>query len=120
MRNVQIIENPYVKSLLSELRKATTGRERFRIISEKLFDVLVAAAIEESDMKAGKVKTPVGVGVSHSMVKDFVAISVLRSGIATIPSVLKALPEVRIGFAGVVRNEATAKPSEYYTLMCMS
>ena len=117
MKKVQIVESPYIRCLLSELRESATEREKFRMISDKLFDVLVEAAIEESDTKAGTARTPVGVAVSHRVEKDFVVISVLRSGIAMIPSALKILPHARIGFAGVVRDEVTAKPSEYYWKM---
>lgn len=117
MKRVRIVERPYARSLLSELRKSTTKREKFRTISGKLFDMLIEDAIEEGDMRIGKVRTPVGVAVSQKVAKDFVVISILRSGIAMIPSVMKVLPHARIGFAGVVRDEVTAKPSEYYWKM---
>jgi uracil phosphoribosyltransferase len=43
-----------------------------------------------------------------------VAIPVLRAGLGLLDAVLELIPSVKVGFAGVARNEETAEPVEYY------
>ena len=42
------------------------------------------------------------------------AIAVLRAGLGLLDAVIDLIPYVKVGFAGVQRNEETAEPIEYY------
>jgi uracil phosphoribosyltransferase len=42
---------------------------------------------------------------------------VLRAGLGMLDAVLDLIPQVKVGFAGVQRDEATAQPMEYYAKM---
>jgi uracil phosphoribosyltransferase len=48
---------------------------------------------------------------------DIVAVAVLRAGLGMLDAVLELLPQVKVGFAGVQRDEETALPMEYYAKM---
>ena len=43
-----------------------------------------------------------------------VAIAVLRSGLGMLDAVIDLIPGVKVGFAGLQRDEETALPMEYY------
>jgi len=47
-------------------------------------------------------------------VENVVAVPVLRAGLGLLDAVLEMIPDVKVGFAGVARDEKTAQPQEYY------
>jgi uracil phosphoribosyltransferase len=47
-------------------------------------------------------------------VENVVAVPVLRAGLGLLDAVLEMIPDVKVGFAGVARDEETAQPQEYY------
>jgi uracil phosphoribosyltransferase len=47
-------------------------------------------------------------------VHDVVAVAVLRAGLGMLDAVLDMIPDCKVGFAGVQRDEETALPHEYY------
>ncbi len=46
---------------------------------------------------------------------NVVAVPVLRAGLGMLNAVLDTIPNVKVGFAGVARDEETALPQEYYS-----
>ena len=48
-------------------------------------------------------------------IDDVVAVPVLRAGLGMLDAVLDMIPNVKVGFAGVARDEETTLPQEYYS-----
>ncbi|HEX2367624.1 MAG TPA: uracil phosphoribosyltransferase, partial [Acidimicrobiia bacterium] len=61
------------------------------------------------------IETPLEPTTGHRLGKDLVAVAVLRAGLGLLEAVLDLLPGVKVGYAGVQRDEETALPLEYYT-----
>ena len=54
-----------------------------------------------------------GVTTGHTLA-DVVAVAVLRAGLGMLDAVVDLMPNVKVGFAGLQRDEETAEPIEYY------
>jgi uracil phosphoribosyltransferase len=59
--------------------------------------------------------SPMGQTTRYRLNRQLVAVAVLRAGLGLLDAVIDLLPNVKVGYAGVQRDEKTALPQEYYT-----
>jgi len=111
--NLAVIDHPLTRHYLSVLRDETTESEAFRAAARRLTYTLVLEATSRLPVKEIEVRTPMETTTGHAL-GEVVAVAVLRAGLGMLDAVLDLIPEVRVGFAGVQRNEETAAPEEYY------
>ncbi len=114
MKNVRILESFFAQEALSHLRDRNTNTQNFRFYSDRLSQLLIESAIQDSDMQTVKIVTPISQTTGVKITEDFVIVPILRSGVAMLPAALHLLPKAKVGFAGIYRDERTALPHEYY------
>lgn len=105
MNQLSIIQNPVIDKSLLKLRDKDLEMRAFRNHA----DILISELMEQSikfELKNTK-KTS----------SDFCIVVILRSAVAMLVPAIRFLPDARVGFAGVKRDERTAIPSEYYWKM---
>lgn len=112
---ITILDHPLAADLLTILRDRETEPPEFRQIAERLGYLLVAEALSDMAMDDVDIETPLERTTGTKLHRPVVAVAVLRAGLGLLHSVLTLVPDAAIGFAGVQRNEETAKPMEYYT-----
>ena len=110
-----VVEHPLARHYLSILRRADTGSELFRETTRRLAYTLVMEATSDLPVEEISIETPLEQAAGHRLGKDLVAVAVLRAGLGLLQAVLDLLPGVKVGYAGVQRDEETALPLEYYT-----
>jgi len=116
--NVHIIKHPLIIDSLGHLRDQQTEIASFRRHSDQLCLLLFAEAIYGLDMIDKEIITPLEIQTTIQQLKDEVIIvPVLRSGLAMLFGAMHLLPKSKIGFAGLERDEETAKAHEYYWKM---
>jgi len=111
--NLTTLEHPLAKHYLSVLRDRDTEPEEFRNAARRLCYALVMEATRDLPLKESPIQTPLEETVGYTASK-VVAIAVLRAGLGLLDAVIDLIPHVKVGFAGVQRNEETAEPIEYY------
>lgn len=111
----KIVDHPLAADLLTVLRDRHTEPPEFRQITERLGYLLVAEALADMATDEVEVETPLEHTAGIRLQRPVVAVAVLRAGLGLLNSVLKLVPDTKIGFAGVYRDEETAQPIEYYT-----
>lgn len=111
--SLQVLDHPLAKHYLSVLRDRSTEPEEFRNAARRLTYSLVMEATRDLPLESATITTPLEQteGFHTSRV---VAIAVLRAGLGLLDAVVDLIPSVKVGFAGVQRNEETAEPVEYY------
>ena len=114
--NLTVIDHPLTRHYLTILRDESTGPAQFRGATRSLTHTLVLEATKRLPLTDVKVTTPMEATTGHR-VDDVVAIAVLRAGLGMLQAVLDMIPDCKVGFAGVQRDEATATPMEYYAKM---
>lgn len=112
---ITILDHPLAADLLTVLRSQDTDPPRFRQTAERLGYLLVAEATSDLPTMDIDITTPLEATTGTRLRGPLVAVAVLRAGLGLLHSVLTLIPDAAIGFAGVQRNEETAKPMEYYT-----
>lgn len=110
-----VVEHPLARHYLTILRDAATASERFRETTRRLAYTLLMEATANMPLREVQVTTPLEATAGYEVEGDIVAIAVLRAGLGLLDAVIDLLPDVKVGYAGVQRNEETAMPQEYYT-----
>lgn len=111
--NLRTLDHPLALHYLTVLRDRDTEPEEFRNAARRLCYALVMEATRDLPMRESEITTPLEETTGHEASK-VVAIAVLRAGLGLLDAVVDLIPHVKVGFAGVQRNEETAEPIEYY------
>lgn len=111
--NLTVIDHPLTRHYLTVLRDKKTDPQQFRAAARGLTYTLVFEATRRLPLHQFDVETPMETTAGFR-VENVVAVPVLRAGLGLLDAVLEMIPDVKVGFAGVARDEATAMPQEYY------
>lgn len=111
--NLTVIDHPLTRHYLSVLRDENTPSHAFRTAARGLTSTLVLEATKRIPLDTYEVQTPLERTTGYR-IGSVVAVAVLRAGLGMLDVVLDMIPDVKVGFAGVQRDEETALPQEYY------
>ena len=114
MKNVTVVDHPFVTDSLGHLRDKNTGLQKFRHHSDKLCQILFYEALRSLDQKQVEVETPLETTKVEQLSDEVVVVPVLRAGLAMMFGAMKFLPKSKFGFVGLERDEGTAVAKEYY------
>jgi uracil phosphoribosyltransferase len=110
---VHVVDHPLTRAWLSILRDQATDNTAFRSALARLSQMLVYEAFADVPVDEIDVQTPVAVAPGARVSTPPMFVPVLRAGLGMLESALAVLPDARIGFVGVGRDEETAQPVEY-------
>ena len=111
---VTVVDHPLAGHLLLALRDERTPPNVFRALTKRLTTVLVLEGTKTLPTKPKTVRTPLEAAEGRSLEGPIAAVPVLRAGLGMLDAVVELFPEVRVGYLGLERDEATFQPSEYY------
>src|SRR3954454_20421173 len=111
---VTVLDHPVVAAKLTTLRDVTTPTPVFRRLVDDLVTLLTYEATRDVPVESVRVQTPLTTttGVRLTFPPPLV-VPVLRAGVGMLDGFIRLLPDAEVGFAGLVRDEATAKASWY-------
>lgn len=112
--NVTVVDHPLAGHLLLALRDESTPPALFRNLTERLTTVLMLEATKDLPTRERTVKTPIEETSGNVLAGPIVIVPILRAGLGMLDAVVELFPEVRVGYLGLERDEATFKPSAYY------
>ena len=111
---VTVVDHPLASHLLLALRDRRTPPALFRSYTKRLTTVLVLEATAGLPTREQKVLSPLEEATGRALASPLVAIPILRAGLGMLDPVVELFPEVRVGYLGLERDEATFQPAEYY------
>jgi uracil phosphoribosyltransferase len=109
-----VVDHPLAAHLLVSLRDRNTPATWFRSVTKRLTTVLMLEATRDLPSRPRRVITPLEETEGRTLVQPLVAVPILRAGLGMLDAVVELFPEVRVGYLGLERDEATFQPSEYY------
>jgi uracil phosphoribosyltransferase len=113
--SVTVVDHPLASHLLLALRDRRTPAAAFRSYTKRLTTVLMLEATRALPTRPSSVVTPLEEATGRALAQPICAVPVLRAGLGMLDPVVEMFPEVRVGYLGLERDEATFEPSEYYT-----
>lgn len=114
MSNLQIVNHPFVNDSLASLRDKNCTLENFRKHSAKISTVLISEALKDLATQKIEVETPLKKTKGEKINQDFIIIPIIRAGIAMLDAAFNLIPNAKVGFVGMERDEYTAIASQYY------
>ena len=114
-KHLTIVKHPLVQHKLSLMRDKNTPSGLFRQLLREISQLLAYEITSELPMTTKKVETPLVVMDAPILEgRKLALISILRAGNGLLDGVLELIPEARVGFVGLYRDEKTLKPVQYY------
>jgi uracil phosphoribosyltransferase len=111
--DVTVVDHPLAAARLTVLRDERTDNATFRAALRELTSMLVYEATREAPSEAVSIRTPLAPTTGSRLAKPPLLVPVLRAGLGMVYEANAAIPESRVGFVGVARDEETAQPMPY-------
>jgi uracil phosphoribosyltransferase len=111
---IEVVQHPLVKHILTRLRDASTEPAQFRALARQLTLLLAVDATRDLPVREHTVQTPLETTQGHSLAQPIVAVPILRAGLGMLEAITELFTEVRVGYIGLERDEATAIARAYY------
>ncbi len=104
----------YEEILISQLRNTKISTDQFRIVSEKIGNLLISKVIDCLPTKNIEIETPVARCQGKALTCKVELVSIMRAGDALLDIFLKHFPESNVSKFLIQRDEKTAKPQFKY------
>ena len=114
MKGVTIIKHPLVQHNLTLLRDKRTGPQEFRRVLGEVASLMIYEATRSFEVDPVPVNTPLARSSGHRLRREVVLVPVLRAGLGMLDAILQLIPNARVGFIGLKREETTFRAMFYH------
>lgn len=111
---IKEIFHPILKDRLTLMRRKETSSKDFRQAVEEIATFMTYEIARDFQTKEIEIETPITTCTAKILADEFIVVPILRAGLGMVSGVLKVLPNAAVGHIGLVRDETTHKPIEYY------
>ncbi|NLV79926.1 MAG: uracil phosphoribosyltransferase [Rhodococcus sp.] len=108
-----VVDHPLAASLLTILRDERSDNAAFRGALRRLTQMLIYEAVRDADVETFDVRTPVADTTGVRLKRPPLLVPVLRAGLGMVDQAHTLIPEARVGFVGLARDEKTFEPVPY-------
>lgn len=112
---LRIVEHPLITHHVTRLRDVATPPDEFRRSIQRLAMLLAYAATDDLSTEAIDVRTPLATTRGAVLRQRVGLVPILRAGLGMVDPILELIPQAEVWHLGVYRDEATARPVEYYS-----
>jgi len=109
------VNHPLIKHHLSILRSVDTSPAEFRLLIQRLSDLLAYEATKNLALSDIDVQTPLTSMVGKRLHQRIGLVPILRAGLGMVDPILNLIPNAEVWHLGLHRDEETAQPVSYYS-----
>ena len=113
--NFHVIDHPLIKHKLTLIREHSTGHKIFRELVNEVSTLVAFELTRDLPVSTVEIKTPLtettGDVISGN---EIVIVPILRAGLGMVDGIIRLIPNARVGYVGMERNEETHQPVHYY------
>jgi len=114
MKGVTVITHPLVQHNLTRLRDERTRPQEFRQVLAEVASLMIYEATRSFPISRVKVQTPLETTTGLQLKREVVLVPVLRAGLGMLEAILQLIPNARVGFIGLKREETTLQAHSYH------
>src|SRR5688572_29423153 len=109
------VSHPLIQHHLSRLRERRTPPAEFRQLVQRLAVLLAYEATKNLQLSASEIETPLTKTTGQTLSQRIGLVPILRAGLGMVDPILNLIPSAEVWHLGLYRDEATARPVEYYS-----
>jgi uracil phosphoribosyltransferase len=114
MKGVTVISHPLVQHNLTRLRDKRTRPQEFRRVLSEIAALMLHEATRSFAVRPVSVQTPLAPARGFRLEREVILVPVLRAGLGMLDSILQLIPNARVGFIGLKREETTLRAMFYH------
>lgn len=114
MKGITVISHPLVRHNLTRLRDQRTRPQEFRRVLSEMAALMLYEATRSFAVQPMTVQTPLARAPGHHLKREVVLVPILRAGLGMLDSILQLIPNARVGFIGLKREETTQRAMFYH------
>ncbi|GAA5080746.1 uracil phosphoribosyltransferase [Nocardia iowensis] len=107
------VDHPLAAALLTTMRDARTDNSAFRTALRDLTRILIYEALRGAPVRHFEIATPVALAEGSRLAQPPLLVPVLRAGLGMVDVAAELIPDARIGFVGIARDEDSHQPVPY-------
>src|SRR6185369_7921200 len=107
-------KHPLVQHNLTRLRDDRTRPQEFRRVLGEVATLMLYEATRSFAVRPLAVRTPLAAARGFQLEREVVVVPVLRAGLGMLDSILQLIPNARVGFIGLKREETTLRAMFYH------
>jgi uracil phosphoribosyltransferase len=111
---VTVIAHPLVQHNLTRLRDRRTQSQEFRRLLGEIASLMLYEATRSFATRPASVQTPLATARGARLKHEVVLVPVLRAGLGLLDAILQLIPNARVGFIGLKREETTLRAQFYH------
>jgi uracil phosphoribosyltransferase len=111
--DVCVVDHPLAAARLTTLRDERTDNAGFRAALCDLTLMLVYEATRDAVTEPVPIRTPMADTTGSRLANPPLLVPVLRAGLGMVDRAHVLIPEAKVGFVGVARDEETHEPTPY-------
>jgi uracil phosphoribosyltransferase len=115
MSHVHEVRHPLIQHHLTQLREQRTLPDEFRRLVHRLAVLLAYEATRDLATHDIEIDTPLTTTTGRQLSQRIGLVPILRAGLGMVDPLLDLLPQAEVWHLGLYRDEATARPVEYYS-----
>ena len=115
MKNVVIMDHPWIKHKIGLIRRKEIGTKEFRETISEIAMLECYEATRNLELEDVEIETPIcKTTVQEIKGKKLAVVPILRAGLGMVDGMLTMIPAAKVGHIGLYRDPATLAPVEYY------
>ena len=111
--DLHLVDHPLAKARLTTLRDERTDNAAFRAALSDLTMMLIYEATRDAGLAEDPIRTPMAATTGYRLAAPPLLVPVLRAGLGMAEAAFALMPEARMGFVGLARDEQTHRPVPY-------
>ncbi len=113
---VEELRHPLLVHKLNRIRDVSTKRGEIKDLLEEIATLMVYEALRYVPLEVRRIETWVGEKEFEFVSEEeIVFVPILRAGLPMLEGALRAVPNSRVGFLAIKRNEETLESKVYYS-----
>jgi uracil phosphoribosyltransferase len=108
------IDHPLIRQNMTKLRDKNTPRIEFRRLLAEIALLMGYEIARSFETEEIKVETPLEATTGYKLKREVVLVPILRAGLGMLDGIISVIPDAKVGFIGLKRNETTLASEFYY------
>jgi uracil phosphoribosyltransferase len=117
---VHVSEHPLVRHKMALLRDQRTDPKQFREVLREIAVLIAYEATADLGGEETTVMTPLGPAPGYELQQHVGLVPILRAGLGMVDGIWNLIPNAEVWHIGLVRDDETLEPTEYYRRLPVS